>query len=126
YTVARPLRETRALRLDVPDLAAVRSAFLAYPLVRPGGVSRAAAVAECLRDLPGDAPLTVPIAVSGWNGQVTIRWDDLPARPTEMSRSDAARWYCIQDVLTYGRVPHGAQDHRFEIEVLRGGTLRAR
>lgn len=115
--------ESHWQRVDVFSAAEIEAAFLSRTEPWHASGTRTSTLRECMSGLV--APLPVPIRVMGWNGEVRIRWDQVPHPPMEAPRAERERWYCVQGVLGYGRLAeHGARDHEFDIEILPDGTLR--
>lgn len=124
YRFRAALRESHEVTLEIATPDEVRAALVAQRRVWHAAQSRARTLAGCMQAFPGSGPLSVPVRVAGWNGRVIVRWDDLPGGRS-MPSEERTRWYCVQNVLTYGDVsPHGVRDYDLTLEIQRDGSLR--
>lgn len=125
YRFRAPIAEHIAFRIDVASHEET-ALQLAARLVA-GRAAIQACFAEAQPSL-GSAPMRLPVRVIGWNGEVQIRWDVM--RVTAMTTTlpaERTRFYCVQDVLTYGRfVEHAARDLDFEVELSADGQSTVR
>lgn len=126
YTVEEAFMRSDTTRLRIPEGDAIERAFLARDAyVSHHKTTPESALAKCISESPvGEAPLTVPLKVSSWNGQVTVRWPEMQ-RTDEREHRELG--WCVQRVLQYGRSEtYGIWDHEFSVEIGADGSMRVK
>lgn len=123
YRFGRPLCERVSFRLDVASRAETAAQLVAR-LTAGRDALRACFVPT--QAALGDAPLRLPVRVGSWSGEVQILWSTMPVTPmTTRSYEERTRFYCVQSVITYGRVDfHAARDLDFNLELASDGSAR--
>ena len=121
YRFGRPLHERVSFRIDVASRAET-AAQLVGRLTAGRDALRACFVAS--QATLGDAPMRLPVRVGGWSGEVQILWATMPVTAmTTTSPAERSRFYCVQSVITDGRVDfHAARDLDFNMELRADGS----
>ncbi len=123
YTVEKTMTVTTESEISVPNHDEIEADFMKRNDYNRHFGSAEAGLAKCFKKhtISPDS-LVVPLSVSSWNGQVVLRWPEIPEAKDHEYRKFA---WCLQDVLTYGRVSdYGIWDHNFSVQIDSDGSMK--